>query len=82
MPNRATVVALAGLKSSGEPVMEELLVDVLEAGYWRLVASPGLILGIAAGDTFRLNAAVRRSSSREAETSPFRSMDLTMLSTG
>lgn len=51
MLRRSTVVVLAGRKSSGEPVMEELLVDDLGGGLYRLVITPGVALGLAAGDT-------------------------------
>src|SRR5689334_5935927 len=54
MVQRTTIVALAGHKISGEPVTEEILVDDVGDGCWCLVASPGLVLGIAAGDIFRL----------------------------
>ena len=54
MVERCTVEVVAGHKPSGEPVMEELLVDRLPGDEWRLVATPGLVLGVAAGDIFVL----------------------------
>jgi uncharacterized protein DUF4265 len=49
-PERTTIKLMAGKKSSGAPVYEEVLVDPLGDGLHRLVASPGLVLGVAAGD--------------------------------
>jgi hypothetical protein len=51
---RKTITIVAGQKSSGEAVTEELLVDELGGDSWRLVASPGIVLGVAAGDTLQL----------------------------
>jgi len=51
MLRRSTVVVLAGRKPSGEPVMEELLIDDLGDGLYRLITTPGIALGLAAGDT-------------------------------
>jgi hypothetical protein len=45
-----TVVVLAGHKSSGEAVREELLVEPLGDGTLRLLATPAPVLGVAAGD--------------------------------
>jgi hypothetical protein len=45
-----TIRLIAGQKSSGEPVYEELLVDPLGGDRYRVVASPGLVLGLASGD--------------------------------
>lgn len=50
------VSALAGHKRSGDPVYERLLVDDLGGGRYRLLATPGLVLGVAAGDTIELAA--------------------------
>ena len=50
---RTTIELVAGKKSSGEPVYEQIRVDVLGENRYRLVASPGLVLGIAAGDEIR-----------------------------
>jgi len=44
----------AGVKTSGEPVYEEVLVDGLGNRTYRLAASPGLVLGVAAGDVIEL----------------------------
>lgn len=48
---RTTVELEAGRKSTGEPVLEQVLVDSMGDGLHRLVASPTLVLGVAAGDT-------------------------------
>jgi hypothetical protein len=47
---RIALNLLAGKKKSGQPVHEEVLVDRLSPGRYRIVASPGLVLGVAAGD--------------------------------
>jgi len=55
MQERTTITLLAGHKKSGDPVHEELLVDRLSASHVRLVATPGLLLGVAAGDVLELH---------------------------
>jgi hypothetical protein len=50
---------VAGIKSSGEPVFEQVLVDRLDGGAYRVVATPGLVLGIAAGDVIRVTPEAR-----------------------
>jgi hypothetical protein len=57
VPVRTTVQLHAGKSSSGEPVYEELLVEKRGPDLYELLASPGLVLGVAAGDTIRLNDA-------------------------
>ncbi|WP_399125359.1 DUF4265 domain-containing protein [Streptomyces sp. ITFR-6] len=53
-----TVRLLAGGKTSGEPVFEEVLVKELTApGECRLLASPGLVLGVATEDILRVDSA-------------------------
>lgn len=52
---RTTLIALAGQKSTGEAVHEELLVET-EPGGFRLIATPGLVLGVAAGDLVEVGA--------------------------
>jgi Domain of unknown function (DUF4265) len=47
---RTTVNLLAAKKKSGEPVYEEVLVDHLSESKYKIVATPGIVLGIAAGD--------------------------------
>jgi hypothetical protein len=48
---RRTLQLIAGRKSSGEHVIEEVLVDETDnPRVYRLVATPGLVLGVAAGD--------------------------------
>lgn len=42
---------VGGYKDSGEPVYENLLVAHLTPSIVRLIKSPGIVLGIAAGDT-------------------------------
>ena len=51
-PHRATVDLLAGRKPSGEPVFEEVPVEALDERRYRLLASPGLLDGLASGDVF------------------------------
>ena len=50
---------VAGTKSSGEPVFEQVLVDRLDDGAYRVVATPGLVLGIAADDVVRVTPEAR-----------------------
>jgi hypothetical protein len=57
MTERSTVVALAGHKSNGEPVREEMLVELDGDGSMRLLATPALVLGVAADDLISLNSA-------------------------
>ena len=45
---------MAGHKTSGEPVFEQVLVDLLDDGTYRIIATPGLVLGIAADDVVRV----------------------------
>jgi len=52
---RSTVRAVAGHKTSGEPVYEELLVDVQGNGLLQMVVTPGLVLGVAAGDVISVS---------------------------
>ena len=52
--SRETLALICGRKASGEAVREELLVDRLGSSRFRLVASPGLVLNLAAGDVFDL----------------------------
>lgn len=53
---RRTLQLVAGRKTSGEPVMEEVLVDEIDSPHvFRLVATPGLVLGVAAGDTLSID---------------------------
>ena len=40
----------AGDRPDGSPVLEEVVVEPVEAGRVRVLQSPGLVLGIAAGD--------------------------------
>ena len=51
-PNQPTVRLLAALKESGQPVFEEVPVEVLGPARYRLLASPGILDGLAAGDVF------------------------------
>src|SRR4051812_47587938 len=50
MPERTTISLVAGINSSGELVREEVLVDRTGNTEYRIVATPGLVLGIARGD--------------------------------
>jgi hypothetical protein len=52
-PGRTTILLAAGTKSSGEPMHEEVLVESLGQDRYRVAATPGLVLGIAAGDEIR-----------------------------
>lgn len=54
-PNQPTVRLLATLKESGQPVFEEVPVEVLGPNRYRLLASPGILDGLAAGDTFTVD---------------------------
>jgi hypothetical protein len=47
---RTTIDVLAGQKTSGDPVFEEVLVDDLGNDRYRIVATPGLVLNVAADD--------------------------------
>lgn len=51
---RTTVVALAGQKSNGEPVHEELLVE-RDGDAYGLVATPALVIGVAADDLIQID---------------------------
>jgi hypothetical protein len=53
-PMKETIQLLAATGPSGKPVYEELLVEPCGPETYKLVASPGLVLGIAAGDTIRV----------------------------
>jgi hypothetical protein len=54
LPMKKCIQLLAGKSSLGQPVYEELLVEPCGPETYKLVASPGLVLGIAAGDTIRV----------------------------
>lgn len=45
----------AGLSSQGLPVYEEVLAERLGPKHYRLTKSPGLVLGLAAGDEFQVD---------------------------
>lgn len=62
-----TLRIYAGEKPSGERVDEEVLVEDLGHGVWRLLASPGLALGIAAGDVIELDDDHRARPSRRGQ---------------
>ena len=49
-----TLELFAGNKSDGSPVLEQVRVEQLGTTTYKLIQSPGLVLGIAAGDTFEL----------------------------
>jgi hypothetical protein len=72
-PERTTIELVAGKKSSGDPAFEEVLVDVVGEDVYRLVASPGLVLGVAAGDEIKVTGGQFEVVSRGG-TSRFRSM--------
>lgn len=48
-----TIHIFAGRTSAGKDVFEEVLVSDADAGEYRLERSPGLALGLAAGDCFK-----------------------------
>lgn len=50
MTNRTVIRLLAGRKSDGTAVFEEVLVDELSPGVYEIIATPGMVLGIASGD--------------------------------
>ena len=54
-PNQPTVRLLATFKESGQPVYEEVPVEVLGPNRYRLLASPGILDGLAAGDVFTVD---------------------------
>jgi hypothetical protein len=64
-PNQPTVRLLAALKESGEPVLEEVPVEVLGPDHYRLLASPGILDGLASGDTFTVDPASHAYRVRE-----------------
>ena len=47
---RTTIDLVAGQKTSGEPVLEEVLVTQVQTGCYRIEATPGVVLGMARGD--------------------------------
>jgi hypothetical protein len=49
-----TLNVFAGRRPDGSTVLEEVVVEALESGRYRLEQSPGLVMGIAAGDVFEL----------------------------
>jgi hypothetical protein len=52
-----TDIRLPVLDNSGQPTLEEELpAETLEAGRFRLLASPGLVEGVAAGDELELTS--------------------------
>jgi Domain of unknown function (DUF4265) len=51
-PDQPTVQLLVADARSGEPFFEEVPVEILGDGRYRLLASPGLLDGLAAGDVF------------------------------
>lgn len=53
--SQPTVRLLATLKESGQPVFEEVPVEVLGPTRYRLMASPGILDGLAKGDVFSVD---------------------------
>jgi len=49
-PERTTIDVLAGRKRDGEAVFEEVLVDYLGPSRYQIIATPGLVLGVARSD--------------------------------
>jgi hypothetical protein len=56
---RTVIIIVAGQKRSGEPSFEELLVDRLPDGRYRVAAAPGLANGLAAKDVISYDAGSR-----------------------
>ena len=54
MDSQTTIELFAGTKSNGNPVQEEVLVQLLEGDQYKVLQSPGFVLGIAAGDVIKL----------------------------
>jgi hypothetical protein len=54
-PDQPMVRLLAALRESGQPVFEEVPVEVLGPNRYRLLASPGILDGLAAGDEFTVD---------------------------
>ena len=50
----ATIRLLADFKQTGEPAHEELPARPLPNGSWQLLSTPGLVLGVAAGDVVQV----------------------------
>jgi hypothetical protein len=55
-PNQATVELFVGWTSDGEPFYEEVPVEPIGPDRFRVLASPGLLDGLAAGDVFERRA--------------------------
>ena len=53
MHNETTIELFAGTKSNGKPVQEEVFVQPLEGEQYKVLQSPGFVLGIAAGDVIK-----------------------------
>ena len=53
MDSQITIELFAGTKSKGKPVQEEVLVQPLEAEQYKVLQSPGFVLGITAGDVIK-----------------------------
>jgi hypothetical protein len=53
MDSQITIELFAGTKSNGKPVQEEVLVQPLEGEQYKVLQSPGFVLGIAAGDVIK-----------------------------
>jgi hypothetical protein len=54
MHARTAVTLLVDISPSGEPVYEQVTAEALPDGRFRLLASPGLALGTAAGDVIEV----------------------------
>lgn len=54
MPAATPLRLLAGRSSSGRPAYEEVLAEWVDGNRYRLIKSPGLVLGVAAGDEIEL----------------------------
>jgi hypothetical protein len=54
MKGQEITTILAGCRSDGSPVYEEVVVTLTEGGDFKLLQSPGLALGVAAEDVIRI----------------------------
>jgi hypothetical protein len=56
LTERATVNIVASTNADGSPFFESVLVEPVDDGSYRVLASPGLVEGIAAGDEIEMVA--------------------------
>ncbi len=56
---KETTTIYAGARSDGSAVYEEVVVESMGNGQFRLMQSPGLVLGVASGDVIELDEGKR-----------------------